>query len=136
MASSRTVPDFRILDPHVHVWVNDASYPWAKETSDPPGSDATPSTLLELMKANGVARTVLVQYIGYRWDNRYALDSLKKHAPCFMAVCRVNPTDPAAPDHLAQLTEQGFHGVRLSPSGDASGGLDQGGTHGAPVEAC
>ena len=39
-----------------------------------------------------------------------------------MGVCRVNPQDPAAPDHLSYWTEErGFHGVRLSPAGDASG---------------
>ena len=39
----------------------------------------------------------------------------------FQGVCRVDPLDPAAPDHLAQLTEQGFRGVRLSPAADAAG---------------
>jgi L-fuconolactonase len=121
MALPRTASSYQIIDPHVHVWVNDADYPWAKETSDPPQHDATPSALLELMKANGVARTVLVQYIGYRWDNRYALDSMRKYKPSFMAVSRVNPIDDAAPQQLSMLTEQGFHGVRLSPSADASG---------------
>jgi L-fuconolactonase len=120
------VSSYRIIDPHVHVWANDPGYPWAKEIHDPPKHDATPSMLLELMKANGVARTVLVQFIGYRWDNRYALDVMKRHQPCFMAVSRVNPTDPAAPDHLVQLTEQGFRGVRLSPSADAAGDWIQG----------
>ena len=121
MALPRTAPGYRILDPHVHVWVNDPHYPWARETTDPPQHDATPAMLLDLMKTNGVSRTVLVQYIGYRWDNRYTLDSMKNHQPYFMAVCRVNPLDPAAPDQLSRLTQQGFHGVRLSPSGDASG---------------
>ena len=121
LALPRTTPKYRILDPHVHVWANDPRYPWARETTHPPQQDATPSMLLKLMKANGVARTVLVQFIGYRWDNRYTLDSMRKHEPYFMAVCRVNPVDPAAPDELSKLTEQGFHGVRLSPSSDASG---------------
>jgi predicted TIM-barrel fold metal-dependent hydrolase len=121
MAAPETALGYRILDPHVHVWVNDPRYHWAKETTEPPQVDATPDMLLELMKANGVARTVLVQFIGYRWDNRYALDSMKRHQPNFMAVCRVNPTDPASPDHLVALTSQGFRGVRLSPSGGASG---------------
>jgi predicted TIM-barrel fold metal-dependent hydrolase len=39
----------------------------------------------------------------------------------FQAVARVDPTDAASPDHLSKLTEQGFRGVRISPSGDASG---------------
>jgi len=83
--------------------------------------DATPNMLLDLMKANGVSRTVLVQFIGYRCDNRYALDAMKTHAPFFGGVARVNPTDDAAPEHLSELTEKGFHGVRISPSADASG---------------
>lgn len=121
MSSSQTARGYRIIDPHVHVWINDQRYPWAKETSDPPKEDATPAMLLDLMKANGVARTVLVQFIGYRWDNRYALDAMNKHAPSFMGVARVNPIDDAAPEHLTQLAEQGFHGVRLSPAADAGG---------------
>ena len=120
-ASAQSSPKYRIIDPHVHVWVRDPHYPWAAETKDAPQTDRTPVMLLELMRANNVERTVLVQYIGYRWDNSYAADSMKKCAPKFMGVCRVNPDDPAAPDHLAALTAQGFHGVRLSPSADASG---------------
>ena len=111
MASSQTTPEYRIVDPHVHVWVNDPRYPWAKETTEPPKEDATPRMLLDLMKANGVARTVLVQFIGYRWDNRYARDAMNEYKPHFRGVCRVNPVDPAAPDQLSDLTEQGFHGV-------------------------
>jgi predicted TIM-barrel fold metal-dependent hydrolase len=121
MSSAPDKTKYRIVDPHVHVWVNDPAYPWAKEHADPPREDATPYQLLDLMKANGVDRTVLVQFIGYRWDNRYALDAMKKHAPFFGGVARVNPTDDAAPDHLSQLTEQGFRGVRISPAADASG---------------
>lgn len=120
-ASGDNVPKYRIVDPHVHVWANDPHYPWAMETKDAPQTDRTPAMLLELMRANHVERTVLVQYIGYRWDNRYAADSVKKNAPKFMAVCRVNPVDAAAPGQLSFLTAQGFHGVRLSPPGDASG---------------
>ncbi len=121
MALPKPALKYRVLDPHVHVWVNDPHYPWAKETTEPPKDNETPSMLLDLMKANGVARTVLVQFIGYRWDNSYTLDSMRKHKPYFMAVCRVNPVDPAAPDQLSKLIEQGFHGVRLSPSADAGG---------------
>jgi predicted TIM-barrel fold metal-dependent hydrolase len=121
MSFTPAVPKYRIVDPHVHVWANDPAYPWAKETTEPPKEDAVPATLLNLMKANGVERTVLVQFIGYRWDNRYALEAMKKHAPFFMGVARVNPTDDAAPDHLSELTAQGFRGVRISPTADASG---------------
>ncbi len=86
-----------------------------------PDRDATPEMLLDLMKANGVSKTVIIQVIHYRYDNRYLADVLKRYPGTFQGVCRVDPLDPAAPDHLSQLTEQGFRGVRLSPAGNASG---------------
>lgn len=117
--------DYRIIDPHVHVWKHDPNYPFA-EGAHPPERDATPEMLLELMKANGVARTVIIQVIHYRYDNRYLADVLKRFGKVFQGVCRVDPLDSAAPDHLSRLTEQGFRGVRLSPAGNASGDWFQG----------
>ncbi len=74
------------------------------------------------MKANGVARTVLIQVIHYRWDNSYLAAVLKRYPGSFAGVCRVDPTDAGAPDHLSRLTEeQGFRGVRLSPAATADG---------------
>ncbi|MGH9673200.1 MAG: amidohydrolase family protein [Bryobacteraceae bacterium] len=113
--------NYQILDPHVHVWALDPRFPWAKETTSPPDSDATPEMLLDLMKKHGVAKTVLIQYIGYRWDNSYTLDALKRYPQFFQAVARVNPEDPANADHLSRLVEQGFRGVRLSPAASAQG---------------
>jgi predicted TIM-barrel fold metal-dependent hydrolase len=111
-----------IVDPHVHVWKNDPKYPWAKETTNPPADDALPETLLELMAANGVDRTVLVQVIYYRWDNRYARDCMRRWPDKFMGVCRVDPQSPRAPDDLSRLVQDdGFHGVRLSPAAGADG---------------
>lgn len=111
-----------IIDSHVHVWVHDPGFPWAPETTHPPGEDATAEMLLEQMAAHGVEKTVLVQVIHYRWDNRYVAQVLQTYPDQFMGVCRVNPEDPAAPDHLSRWTEEyGFHGVRLSPAADASG---------------
>ena len=114
------MPDYRIIDPHVHVWKHDPKYPFA-EGAHPPARDATPEMLLDLMKANGVARTVIIQVIHYRYDNTYLHDVLKQYGQVFQGVCRVDPLDPAAPDQLSRLTEQGFRGVRLSPPGNASG---------------
>lgn len=113
---------YPIIDSHVHVWKADPRYPWAKETTKPPEQDATPEMLLALMKANGVERTVIIQVIYYRWDNRYLADVLKEYPGPFRGVARVNPEDRGAPDHLSRLVmEQGFRGVRLSPAGDAAG---------------
>ena len=112
----------RIVDPHVHVWVHDRGYPFAKETKNPPAEDATPEMLLELMEQNGVSNTVIIQVIHYRWDNSYLASVLKKYPDKFKGVARVNPEDPAAPDILSKLVKQdGFRGVRLSPSESAAG---------------
>ena len=117
---SALAADYRILDPHVHVWKHDPEFPFAKE-AHPPARDATPEMLLDLMKANGVAKTVIIQVIHYRYDNSYLASVLKRYPQYFQGVARVDPLDPAAPDHLSRLTEQGFKGVRISPGGNASG---------------
>jgi L-fuconolactonase len=77
--------------------------------------------LLEHMKANGVAKTVIIQVIHYRYDNSFLADVLKRYPGTFQGVCRVDPLDAAAPDHLSRLTEQGFRGVRLSPGAGEGG---------------
>ena len=112
---------YRILDPHVHVWKHQSQFPFAPGAKVP-DYDATPEMLLDLMKANGVEKTVIIQVIHYRYDNSYLAAVLKQYPRLFKGVCRVDPLDPAAPDHLTRLTEEeGFRGVRLSPSGDAAG---------------
>src|SRR6185369_9026735 len=120
VAMSPFMADYRIIDPHVHVWKHDPKYPFA-EGARVPERDATPESLLDLMKANGVAKTVIIQVIHYRYDNRFLLDVLKRFPKTFQGVCRVDPLDPAAPDHLAQHAADGFRGVRLSPAANASG---------------
>ncbi len=111
---------YRIIDPHVHVWKHDPKFPFAPG-AHVPARDAAPETLLGLMKDNGVARTVIIQVIHYKYDNSFLADVLKRYPNTFHGVCRVDPLDPAAPDTLSRLTAQGFRGVRISPSGDASG---------------
>jgi len=121
-ALAAAAPRYRIIDPHVHVWKSDPRYPWAKETKSPPKEDKTAEMLLDLMKQHGVARTVIIQVIHYRWDNSYLADVLKQYPTMFHGVARVNPEDPAAPDHLSKLVkEQRFRGVRLSPGAGAAG---------------
>ena len=105
-----------LIDSHVHVWKTDPAFPFAASVRPDP-ADATVETLLDLMHASGVSRTVIIQVIHYRWDNSYLASVLKRYPKLFHGVCRVDPNNPAAPDHLARLTqEQGFRGVRLSPS--------------------
>jgi predicted TIM-barrel fold metal-dependent hydrolase len=120
MSTLTAAPTYRLIDPHVHVWKHDPAFPFAPG-ANVPARDAEPETLLSLMKANSVERTVIIQVIHYRWDNSYLASVLKKYPGTFQGVARVNPEDPAAPDHLSSLTDQGFRGVRLSPSGNATG---------------
>lgn len=121
-AASGSAQDFKIIDPHVHVWKNDPQYPWPADLKNPPEEDALPETLLGLMDANGVAHTVIVHVIHYRWDCRYAGDVIKQYPDKFQGVCRVNPEAPDAADELTKWTkEYGYHGVRLSPSVNESG---------------
>lgn len=122
MAAAAALPiTSRIIDPHVHVWKHDARFPFALGAKVP-DYDATPEMLLQLMAANGVQKTVIIQVIHYRYDNSYLAAVLKQYPKYFDGVCRVDPLDPAAPDHLSQISqEQGFRGVRLSPAADASG---------------
>jgi L-fuconolactonase len=120
-AAAVTLPNYSILDPHVHVWKHDARFPFAAGVKVPE-YDATPEALLALMKQNGIAKTVIIQVIHYRYDNSYLAAVLREYPQYFQGVCRVDPLDPAAPDHLAHWSEQkGFRGVRLSPAADAAG---------------
>jgi predicted TIM-barrel fold metal-dependent hydrolase len=111
---------YRIIDPHVHVWKHDPKFPFANGVRVPP-EDRTPEMLLELMKANGVEKTVIIQVRHYMYDNSYLLSVLKQYPQFFQGVARVDPLSSGSPDHLSKLTEEGFRGVRLSPGGDASG---------------
>lgn len=113
----------RIIDSHVHVWIHDPEYPWAEgDDPDIPPYNACPDDLIKLMKGNGVGQAVLVQYIKYKWDNRYVAHTLKTHPALINGVCRVNPENPGSLDLLSYWTETfGFRGVRLSPEPDARG---------------
>jgi len=113
-------PSTTLIDSHVHVFERNPVFPYAAG-SHPPAQDAPVEMLLDLMRANDVSHTVLIQVIHYRWDNSYVASVLKRYPGKFQAVCRVDPEDPAAPDHLSDLTREGFRGVRLSPSEKADG---------------
>lgn len=111
----------RIVDPHVHVWKNDPRYPWPADLKSPPKQDATPETLLALMKEHGVSQTVIVHVIYYQWDCRYAADTVRAHPTKFMGVCRIDPQSNEAVEQLDRWVSDGLHGVRLSP-GTGPGG--------------
>jgi predicted TIM-barrel fold metal-dependent hydrolase len=118
---SAQAPLIPFIDSHVHVWKTDPAFPFAAGVHPSP-ADASVEMLLDLMHANDVERTVIIQVIHYKWDNSYLASGLKRYPRMFHGVCRVNPEDPAAPDQLSRLTEeQGFRGVRLSPAANTAG---------------
>ena len=120
-AADAQAPPIPFIDSHVHVWKTDPAFPFAAGAHPSP-TDASVETLLDLMRANQVSRTVIIQVIHYKWDNSYLASVLKRYPNDFHGVCRVNPEDPAAPEQLARLTEtQGFTGVRLSPAAGPAG---------------
>jgi predicted TIM-barrel fold metal-dependent hydrolase len=121
LPAAAQVPPIPFIDSHVHVWKTDPSFPFAAGAHPSP-ADASVEMLLDLMHANQVSRTVIIQVIHYKWDNSYLASVLKRFPKTFQGVCRVNPEDPASPDQLSRLTEvQGFRGVRLSPAANAAG---------------
>ena len=78
-SATEPMSDYRILDPHVHVWKHDPQFPFA-EGARPPERDATPDTLLELMKANGVEQ-----------DGHHSGDSLPLRQPYLADVLKHYP---------------------------------------------
>ncbi len=97
-------PSYRILDPHVHVYERDPRFPFWKGSPTHPADDRTPEMLIDLMRANGVAKTVIIQVRHDLFDNSYLLHVLKKYPHYVQGVCRVNPECPDAPEHLSELT--------------------------------
>ena len=119
--AAMAAPTYRILDPHVHVYKKDPRFPYWKGNASHPTDDKSPEMLIELMKANGVAKTVIIQVRHYMFDNSYLLSVLRQYPQYFQGVCRVDPENPNAPEHLAELTQAGVRGVRLSPAANSTG---------------
>ena len=76
------------------------------------------------MRANGVARTVIIQVIHYKWDNSFLASVLKRYPTLFHGVCRVNPEDPAAPDELSSSHRRGISRRPLESRGRCHRRLD------------
>jgi len=116
-----------IVDTHVHVVTTDrthyprladtpraGSIPTIAEIGQTEWPDTTAEILLAEMDRAGVGKATLVQsYFLYEYDNSYAIDSANAHADRFVSVVTLDPTDPAAPDKLSALVEQGAKGIRF-----------------------
>ncbi|MFG2044534.1 amidohydrolase family protein [Dactylosporangium sp. NPDC048998] len=87
-----------IVDCHVHVGL--AKY---RPVED----------YLDTMRAHGVDRAVLVQYLGNA-DNDYLERVVGEHPEAFTGIGLVDPDDPQAPHRIDELARRGvLNGVRL-----------------------
>jgi predicted TIM-barrel fold metal-dependent hydrolase len=114
-----------IADTHTHVVSNDAErYPldssvgadqdWHRDR--PLDADG----MMTLAERASVRNVVFVQSLScHGYDNRYALDSARRHEGRTVAVGALDPGDPAASTRLRDETlGRGMQGVRLSAHGN------------------
>jgi L-fuconolactonase len=106
-----------IVDTHVHVIAEDqGKYPRTPAAAHTEWVRDTPAEmLLELNRAAGIDRTVLVQAYGaYAYDNAYAADCAMRYPREFAGVCIVDPLVPDAPEQLTYwVTQRGMRGLRI-----------------------
>jgi predicted TIM-barrel fold metal-dependent hydrolase len=110
------------IDTHMHAWVLDWNrYPFAppEKTTPRPARPNSIEEILEVMEQQRVDGVVLVQVRYYGWDNRYLADCLRQYPGRFAAQGLIDPEDPGNAETLETLiSQEGFSGVRLSPSYD------------------
>ncbi len=94
-----------LVDTHVHV----GQY-WYEPVE----------TLLFQMQRNGVAKAVLIQFLG-NYDNRYEVECLHRYPGRFAVVVMVDTEKSDASDTLEKWAEEGAVGVRLRPNGRSPG---------------
>lgn len=112
-----------IVDTHVHPMAADRErYPRSGAQLDAEwiqGTHLTAEEFIEQMDRAGVDQAVLVQgFTAHGYDNSYCADSAAAYPQRFVAVCRVDPAQPDAPDKLRYwVEERGCRGVRLGEGG-------------------
>ncbi len=101
------------IDTHLHVWSDDADrYPFYEGRGHKPGGSV--ELLNKVMSAAWVEKAVIVQPIGYLYDNSYVADTLKRFPGKFAAIGLVDRHASDAADQFQRLVEEdGFSGLRL-----------------------
>lgn len=95
-------------DCHIHVY-DLARYPLGGGPSGPP--QAVWNDYLEVRKALGLSRAVIVQATGYGYDNRSALDALAQSLGTARMIATLPLDTPDA--RLRELHEAGVRGLRF-----------------------
>ena len=102
-----------IIDTHLHVWSDDAErYPFSEGRAHKPGGSV--EVLNDVMAAAAVDKAVIVQPVGYLYDNSYVSDTMKRFPGKFAAMGLLDRHAAETPDRLQELVqEHGFSGLRL-----------------------
>lgn len=97
-------------DTHCHIWGPLARFPYAESRPyTPPERDK--HVLSALHQRFGIERTVLVQAIVYRTDNRAILDAIADRPQARRGIALIDPDIPEA--DLQSLHDGGIRGVRF-----------------------
>lgn len=114
----------RVIDSHLHIWATasesgNSQYAYAVGQAPPDSiiDDASPSKLLQKMKAAKVDGALIVQPINHLFNHRYVADAIKKNPSKFKGMMLHDPSLSAedAVQRLDDLALQGFVGVRFNP---------------------
>jgi predicted TIM-barrel fold metal-dependent hydrolase len=114
-----------VIDCHAHIYGDDeAAYPTIPNPRRPPAGSGTVDQLLRTIRASGVQYVTAIQTTTfYRWDNRFLVDSCRKHRDVMAGVCTLDPDDPGSPALLERYArESNVRGMRSVPA--RSGRLD------------
>ena len=110
------VTESQWIDAHVHVWTPDTKkYPIANsfKVADMAPPSFTPDELFAHCKPEGVAKVVLIQMSFYRFDNKYMLDCMEKHAGVFAGVAVIDESKSDVVASMKSMGEKGVRGFRL-----------------------
>ena len=108
-----------IIDSHLHVWSD--SFPFAPGKEPPEslsGEESSAEKLLEMMDANGIQASLIVQPSNYMFDHKYILSVAERYPDRFKCMMLLDPTQTpdAACDTVRHLvTEKGCVGIRFNP---------------------
>ena len=117
---------YTIVNGGEHAWVlDDARFPIRAESSvcaTLPKHEYSAEGILELMRRNGVDKTVIIHVCYYGRDNSYATHCVKTYPDKFAAIGLLvghrlySPDDPENPSRLERaIKEEHLVGMRLSP---------------------
>lgn len=104
------------VDAHAHIWTADtARYPAdAARRAKVQRASFTATDLLTHAQPQRVDRVVLVQMSFYKYDNRYMLDMMEKHAGVFGGIAIVDDSQPRPFELMRLLAQSGVRGFRIS----------------------